>query len=141
MKITSYLVFNGEAEEAARFYADALNGSIENLYRYSDMPPVAGMPPVPDNMRERVMHCCISFDGGSMSVADTLPTDPRDFGNGGHILTLSCDSVHRAEEAYAKLTQGARKIVCPLGEAFFAKRYAEVVDRWGVMWAVMYEEN
>jgi PhnB protein len=74
-----------------------------------------------------------------MSVADTLPSDPRSFGNGGHVLTLSVDSVAEAETAWARLTAGARKINCPLAEAFFAKRYGEVTDRFGVLWAVMYE--
>ena len=140
MKITSYLVFNGQAEEAAGFYADVLGGRIENLYRFSQMPPVEGMPPIPDDCKQWIMHSCIDFPGGSMSVADTLPSDPRDFGNGGHILTLSCDSAAQAEAAWAKLTAGAQKISCPLQETFYAKLYGEVVDRFGVLWAVMYEE-
>ncbi len=75
-----------------------------------------------------------------MSLADTLPDDPRNFGNGGHMLTLSCDSIEQAEKAYNKLCSGALKINCELGETFYAKRYGEVVDRFGVLWAVMYEE-
>jgi uncharacterized glyoxalase superfamily protein PhnB len=44
MKLTSYLVFNGQAEEAANFYADVLGGKIDNLYRYESMPPTPEMP-------------------------------------------------------------------------------------------------
>lgn len=139
MNITSYLVFNGQAEEAAHFYADALGGNLENLYRYDSMPPTPGMP-VPDDFKEKILHCCILFSGGSMSVADTLPGDPRNFGNGGHMLTLECDSIEQAEQIYAKLCNGAQKIACELTEAYFAKRYAEVLDRYGVLWAIMYEE-
>ena len=81
MNITSYLIFNGQAEEAANFYADALGGKVENLYRYDSMPPQPDMP-VPDDFKQKILHCCISFPGGSMSAADTLPNDPRNFGNG-----------------------------------------------------------
>ncbi len=140
MNITSYLIFNGQAEEAAGFYADLTGGTIENLYRYWDTPHMEGMPAVPEDSKDKIMHCCIVFPGGSMSLADTLPSDPRNFGNGGHILTLSCDSAGQAEEAYGKLCAGAQKINCELGETFWAKRYGEVVDRYGVLWAVMYEE-
>lgn len=140
MNLTSYLVFNGRAEEAANFYADALDGKVENLYRYDTMPPNPDMP-VPDDFKQKVLHCCITFQGGSMSAADTLPDDPRNFGNGGHMLTLGCDSIVQAEEVYAKLSRGAQKIQCELAEAFFAKRYAEIVDRYGVLWAIMYEES
>lgn len=140
MNLTSYLIFNGQAEEAANFYADALGGKIENLYRYDVMPPQPGMS-VPAGYETKILHCDVSFPGGSLSMADTLPSDPRNFGNGGTMLTLSCDSVAQAEQIYAKLTDGAQKIACELAEVYYAKRYAEVVDRFGVTWAVMYEEN
>lgn len=140
MKLTSYLVFNGVAEEAAGFYANALGGKIENIFRYDSMPATPEMP-VPDECKQLILHCCIGFPGGSMSVADTLPHDKRNFGNKGHMLTLDCDSIAQAEEVYAKISAGAQKIECELGEAFFAKRYAEVLDRYGVLWAIMFSEN
>ena len=140
MKLTSYLIFNGQAEEAANFYADVLGGKVENLYRYDSMPPCPEMP-IPEECKQMILHCCILFPGGSMSVADTLPHDKRDFGNKGHMLTLDCDSIAHAEEVYTKLIQDTQKINCELAEAFFAKRYGEVVDRFGVLWAIMYDEN
>ena len=57
------------------------------------------------------------------------------------MVTLACDSIVHAEEVYTKLTEGAQKINCELAEAFFAKRYAEVVDRFGVLWAIMFDES
>ena len=142
MKLTSYLIFNGQAEEAANFYADLLGGEIGDLYRYGSMPPQEGMPEIPDNFKEKIMHCCIKFPEGTMSmaVADSMPNDERNFGNGGHMLTFQCDSVAQTEEVYAKLCVGAQKIPCEISEAFFAKRYAEVVDRYGILWALLYEE-
>ena len=140
MLLTSYLIFNGQAEEAANFYADALGGKIENLYRYDGMPAQPGMPKISADYKQKVMHCCISYPGGSMSVADSMPNDPRNFGNGGHMLTLMCESIAQTEQVYAKLCIDAQRTPCELGEAFFAKRYAEVVDRFGVLWAIMYEE-
>ena len=140
MKLTSYLIFNGQAEEAANFYADLLGGKLQDLHRYESMPPQPGMPEVPSDFKQKIMHCCIVFPGGGMSVADSLPTDARSFGNGGHMLTLVCDSIAQTEEIYAKLCVDAQNILCELSEAFFAKRYAEVVDRYGVLWALMYAE-
>lgn len=95
---------------------------------------------VPDDYRDKILHCCINYPGGAMSVADTLPSDARDFGNGGHMITIDCDSAAEAKEIYAKLNDQAIKTVCPMGEAYFAKLYGEVIDRFGVLWAVMYSE-
>jgi Uncharacterized protein conserved in bacteria len=140
MTLTSYLIFNGQAEDAANFYADLLSGKIENLYRYDSMPVEPGMPEIPSDFKEKILHCCIEFSGGSMSVADTMPNEERSFGK-GHMLTLMCDSIAQIEEVYAKLCVNAQSVQCELAEAFFAKRYAEVVDRFGVLWALLYEEN
>lgn len=139
MQLTSYLIFNGQAENAANFYADLLDGKIENLYRYNSMPAEAGTPEIPDDFKQKILHCCITFPGGSMSVADTLPSDERNFGKGGHMLTLDCDSIAQIEEVYTKLCVDAKNVQCKLAEVFYAKRYAEVVDRFGVLWSLIYE--
>lgn len=140
MNLTSYLFFNGKAEEAANYYADVLNGQIEGLHRYEAMPPILGMP-VPEECKQFVLHCNVVFSGGKISMADTLPDDKRDFGNRGYMLTLQCDSIAQVEHIYAKLVEDAQKIDYELGEIYFAKRYAELVDRYGVSWAVLLEEN
>ena len=140
MKLTTYLIFNGQAEDAANFYADLLGGKIENLYRYDSMSAQPDIPDIPDHFKQKILHCCIDFHEGSMSVADSMPGDERDFGNKGHMLTLMCDSITQIEDIYAKICIDAQSIQCELSEAFFAKRYAEVVDRFGVLWALLYEE-
>lgn len=142
MRINSYLMFNGQAEEAADFYAGVLDGSVENLVRYGDFPPMEGMPPLSEEYKQRIGHCCIAsphFQCGTMGISDTVMGDTLTFGN-GHMLTLSVDSVQDAEKVWARLSEGAQKIMSPLAEAFFAKRYGELTDRFGVQWAVMYEE-
>lgn len=141
MKISSYLMFDGQAEEAAGFYAEVLGGRVNDLHRYADFPPMEGMPPLSDEYKQRVGHCCISsplFPGGTLGIADTVTGDTLTFGN-GHMLTLSCDSADEAETMWARLSAGAQKVMCPLAETFFAKRYGELTDRFGVQWAVMFE--
>ncbi len=142
MKISPYLMFNGQAEEAANFYAGVLDGRIANLTRYGEFPPMEGMPPLSDEYKQRIGHCCIASDhfaGGTMGIADTVAGDTLSFGS-GHMLTLSVDSIEEAEAVWERLGAGAQKIMCQLTEAFFAKRYGELTDRFGVQWAVMYEE-
>ncbi len=142
MKISPYLIFDGQAEEAANFYAGALGGRIENLTRYADFPPVEGMPPLPEEYKQRVGHCCIGserFPGGTMGIADTVLSDTFVAGN-SQMLTLSVDSAAEAAEVWSKLSAGAQKIVCPLQETFYAELYGELLDSFGVQWAVMYEK-
>jgi PhnB protein len=141
MKISPYLMFNGRAEEAANFYAEVLGGTVEGLHRYADFPPMEGMPPLSDDYKQRITYCCIAsphFPDGTMGIGDTVTGDTLTFGN-GHMITLSVDSVAEAETLWERLSAGAQKIMNPLGEQFFAKRYGELTDRFGVQWAVMFE--
>jgi PhnB protein len=142
MKISPYLMFNGEAASAAEFYAGVLGGRVENLVRYGDFPPMEGMPPLSEDYKRRIGHCCIAsdrFPGGTMGIADTVLPDALTFGN-GQMLTISVDSVAEAETIWERLSAGAQKIMNPLAETFFAKLYGELTDRFGVQWAVMFEE-
>jgi PhnB protein len=141
MKISPYLMFNGEAEAAANFYASVLDGTIENLTRYGDFPPVEGAPALPAEYLQRIGHCCIAsphFPCGTLGISDTVMGDTLSFGN-GYMLTLSTDSVTKAETLWGRLSDGAQRIMSPLSEPFFAKRYGELTDRFGVQWAVMCE--
>jgi PhnB protein len=137
MKINPYLMFNGNAEQAANFYADVTGGHLENLSRYGDFPAGSDWE-APAGYENKIGHCCVVFPGGAFSLADTMPTDTRQFG-GGAMMTLSCDSMEQVEAVYAKLSAGAQKINCPLQEVFYAKRYGEIVDKFGVLWGVMFE--
>jgi PhnB protein len=56
------------------------------------------------------------------------------------MLTLSVSSDTEAETMWSRLSDGAQNIACPLQKTFFAERYGELTDRFGVQWAVMYEK-
>ena len=133
MKLTPYLVFNGQGEEALDFYTGILGGHVENLHRYDSIPDI------PDDFKQKILHACLTFDEGSLSIADTMPNDRADFGRLGYMMTLAFDSIAEIEKVYAGLCDGAQEIRCQLGETFFAKRYAEVYDRFGVLWALIFE--
>lgn len=130
-------MFNGEAEAAANFYAKALDGTIGELHRYGAFPPHPGCPPLTEEQKQLVGHTCVSTDEWTMGLADTV-LGGTNFGN-GLMLTCVCKSVEEAEKRWKNLSEGAIKILCPLQETFYAKRYGELTDRFGVLWGVMYE--
>lgn len=51
MKLTPYIYFKGNAEEAMNFYAEALGGNIASIQRYGDSP----MPSDVD-YTQKIMH-------------------------------------------------------------------------------------
>lgn len=54
-RIVPYINFNGNCEEAVKFYQQALGGEV-HILRFGDAPPNPNFPPLPDEAKNRVMH-------------------------------------------------------------------------------------
>lgn len=132
MKVKPYLVFNGNAEEAATCYATILNGKIDNLHRYGDC-----MPDTPDGYKNKIAHICLLFGGDAFGIADAEPGTETSFGC-GNIITLHCDTEEQIRAIYEGLAEGGQ-VRCPLQTTFFAKQYADLTDRFGVAWCLIIE--
>lgn len=135
MKIKSYLSFNGNAEEALNFYAGVFNGTIGEIYRYGSCPGMESS----EEYKDKIAHSCLSFNDCTFSIADTMPDTKADFGSLGHTITVFCDTEEQLRDIYAKLSVGGQ-IKCELCQPFYAKIYAEVIDKYGVFWALIIEE-
>ena len=53
MHLNPYLLFDGQCEAAFKFYAQALHGKIESIFKHSDAPPEMKTAP---EWKDKVMH-------------------------------------------------------------------------------------
>lgn len=134
MKIKSYLSFNGNAEDALNFYAGVFNGTVGEVCRYGDYEDIN----VEDNYKDKIIHSDLDFNGCTISLADTMPGTKTDFGSLGHTITVFCDTELQLNDIYAKLSADGQ-IKCELCQPCYAKLYAEVLDKFGVLWALIIE--
>ena len=64
-RVTTYLNFDGTAEEALTFYAAVFGTSIEGqIFRVGDMPPPPGTPELSDDEKRRVGHAQLPILAG-----------------------------------------------------------------------------
>lgn len=134
MKIKSHLSFNGNAEEALSFYAGVFNGTVGEVYRYGEYQEVAS----PTEYKNKIIHSCLTFNGCAISMADTMPGTKADFGSLGHTITIFCDDELQLKNIYTRLSAGGQ-IECELCQPSYAKLYAEIIDKFGVFWALIIE--
>lgn len=134
MKTKSHFSFNGNAQEALNFYTKALNGTVANLARYGEYTEM----PSPEDYKGKIMHSDINFNDCTISIADAMPGEKSDFGKLGHTLTLFCDTDAQIKELYRNLSEGG-EIRCELCQPPYAKQYAEVIDKFGILWALIIE--
>ena len=130
MKLYTQLNFGGNCEEAFRFYARHLGGTIEMMMRQNEAPGA------PKDAGTAVIHAQMRI-GGTMLLANDVPSTI--FAKMRSVyLYLSLDSTAEAERVHALLAEGG-EIFMPMEETFFATRFSMLRDRFGVSWSIIHE--
>lgn len=130
MKLVPYLHFDGQADEAIKFYAAALDAKVDMVSRFREAPL-----DVPQSHLDRVMHAHISFGDNSMMLCDAMPGQPPSAGNQVTLsLNLSGDE-DLARRLFERLADGGR-VTMPLAQQFWGALFGMCIDRYGVSWMV-----
>lgn len=136
-KLNPYLNFDGNCEEAMSFYKDALGVEFTEggIMRMGDMP---GDEPVPDEVKNRVMHCALPIGDNILMASDTFPGSPAKFVEGtNNYLSIGVDSKEEADRLFGVLSEGG-KIDMPLEQQFFGY-FGSFTDKFGVQWMIDYD--
>ncbi len=135
MQVTAYLFFNGNCAEAMSFYEKAAGAKLGQVFTYGTS-PAAGH--VPADLQDKIMHTSFHI-GDSLLMASDCPPDKWAGAPAAFSLSISTASAEEAENVFAGLSDGA-KITMAMGSTFFAARFGQLVDRFGVSWMVISEK-
>ena len=114
--VEPYLVFNGNCEEAFRFY-ETVFGVEPKMMRYRDIPDKNN---VPEADMDRVVHVLLPVSKAVAIMGSDAPS-AMDMTIGNNIsLTLNTESAEEAARLFEKLSAGG-KVFMPLGRTFFAE--------------------
>jgi PhnB protein len=89
---------------------------------------------VKPEMKEAVLHARISIGDTVLSGADIPSALPMR----SAYLSLSVDSDTEAERIFSALSDGG-EVFMPIQETFFATRFAQLRDRFGINWMILHE--
>jgi len=131
MKLYAQLNFGGNCEEAFRFYEKHLGGKIGMMMTHGQAPDQSRVKP---EMKDSVLHARISIGDTELMAADIPNAEPMR----SAYLTLRMDSNIEAEGVFAALSDGGR-VLMPIEETFFAFRFGQVQDRFGINWMILHE--
>lgn len=127
MKLTPYIHFAGNAEEALNFYAEVLGGKIEQLGRYGESPM-----PSDEDWKQKIMHARLVFDNNIIMISDSFKGNPVST-NGNIQLSVEMDDVAKMNQVFEKMSEGG-KISMPLQDTFWGARFGMLQDKFGVSW-------
>jgi PhnB protein len=128
--LSPYLNFDGKTEEAMKFYAEVLGGSLD-IHRLGDSPM-----PVPAEFKNRIMHATLRANAITLMASDTMPGQTFTSGSQVH-LSLNFDDPAAQDEVWGQLAAGGT-VTMPLGDQFFG-RFGMLVDKFGIQWMLHYQ--
>ncbi|MDA8226161.1 MAG: VOC family protein [Desulfitobacterium hafniense] len=130
--LVPYFFFNGNCEEAVNFYQKALGGEAL-VMRFGDAPPNPEFP-VPENIKNLVLHAELRKDGHIIRFSDTFPGAPYNTGN-NISFSLEFDTKEETKAMFETLSESG-SIEMELQETFFSPLYGKFTDKFGVAWQV-----
>jgi PhnB protein len=128
--MNTHVHFNGQCEEALKFYEKVLNGKITFMMTYEGSPAAAQVPP---EWRKKVLHATLAVNGALLQGADAPPgryEKPQGFS-----VALDVKEPAEAERIFKSLSEKGN-ISMPMQETFWAQRFGMVTDRFGIPWMV-----
>ncbi len=131
-KMYTYVNCAGKCAEAFRFYEQHLGGKISMMMTHGQSPDHSKINP---EWKDLVLHARMSLGGTDLMGADI----PQAEAMRSAYLSLLVDSDGEAERIFAALAGGGQ-ILMPIAETFFATRFGQVRDRFGINWMVNYSD-
>jgi PhnB protein len=136
-KVSTYLNFPGNTEEAFNFYKSVFGGDFVGggFMRMGEVPLQEGQSPLSETDKNLIMHVCLPILGGH----DLMGTDATEsqgfrvnFGNNVYI-NLILDTRVETDRLFNALAEGG-KVEMALQDMFWGDYFGSLTDKFGVQW-------
>lgn len=129
--INAYLMFDGNAAEAMRFYEKTLGGKMQMMMTMGEAPGAEQFPPGAAN---RIMHAALTYGDGLLMASDSMPGTPYE-GMKGFGVALTIETVAEAQRVFNAFADGGN-VTMPFGKTFWVEAFGMVTDRFGTPWLI-----
>ncbi len=131
MELQTYVNFAGTCAEAFRFYEQHLGAKIEMMMTHAQAPDPSKVKP---EWKDAILHAKLTLGGTELMGADIPTAEPMR----SAYLSLDVESDAEAERIFSALSKGGQ-IFMPMQETFFATRFGQLRDRFGINWMIICE--
>jgi len=138
--LNTYLIFNGNCEEAFLFYKSVFGGEFQYVGKYKDAPAEDGGGELSEEESNRIMHI-------SLPVADTIllgsDSHPKfgDVGFGDNFsISITAEDKEEADKIFNGLSAGG-SVGMPLEKTFWSPYFGMLKDKFGVNWMIGLDDS
>lgn len=140
--VNVYLTFNGNCEEAFKFYQSVFGGEFSYLGRFDDMPSQEGVPAIPEAEKDKIMHMSLPIS----KETELMGCDSSEAFGGAPVmgnnfsLSINTDSKAEADRLFNELSEGG-KVTMPMENTFWGSYFGMFTDKYDINWMVSFEEK
>ena len=138
LRLTPYVVLDGDTREAIAFYEKALDAKVVFVQTFADMPANPDFP-LPDEAKDRVAHASLKVGDSDLMFSDSFPGQSIAKGDQVTICIVS-DDVEKSKRIFDALQDGGQ-VHMPLQETHFSPAYGNVKDKFGITFQIFTEGN
>ncbi|HET6528495.1 MAG TPA: VOC family protein [Balneolaceae bacterium] len=133
--VNPYIDFNGNAEEAFKFYQTVFGGELQ-IIRYKDLENDMGLTGEELN---QIGNATLPLVGGTLLYGGDVPGSFGQTIKAGNQLQINieAENTEEAERLFNDLSDGG-EVKMPLQKTEWAEKFGMLSDRFNVRWMVMY---
>lgn len=140
--VNVYLNFMGNCLDAFNFYRSVFGGDFPYVGKFKYMPPQEGMPPMSEEMGEKIMHISLPISKEtSIMGSDTGGEWAPNFTPGNNFsISINAESKEEADRLFNGLSEGG-KVTMPLSQAFWGDYFGMLEDKFGINWMMSFNDG
>src|SRR5690554_1259806 len=138
MILNPYLNFDGNAEEAFRFYQSVFGGELF-VQKMSQAP---GTENLSEEEKNRTMHVALPIGNNQFLMAsDCLPSQGHVLNQGNNnYISVTPDSREEADRIFNGLSAGGT-VEMPMEDMFWGDYFWSFTDKYGVCWMINFNDK
>lgn len=129
-KLTPYLMFDGDCEEAINFYQACFDGEIGQFSRYGD-----SSMDVSAEQKDKIMHVPFYFWAGMIMASDKMKnaSEISEQPRSNIHLNLTFDDPDKMMNTFNKLKEGGQ-VTMKLEVQFWGDFFGMLTDKFSIQW-------
>jgi len=134
MQLSPMVNFNGQCEEAFKFYEQCFGGRIQTMMTWGDSPMA---DQVSSEWRDKIVHATLIV-GETSLLGNDAPPDSYEAPKGISV-TIHIKDVSEAERVFKALAENGT-VQMPFEQTFWSAGFGMCVDRFGIPWMINTEQ-
>jgi len=136
--INPHINFNGNAEEAFRFYQSGFGGEFQKVIRFRDIS--SDEFPIPEHELNKIMHIALPIGEGSVLMANDVPEmlGRVNENENRSKIAVNARNKEEAEQLFNGLSAGG-EVEVPLTDNPNGSSLGMFRDKYGIEWIIKFD--